>query len=89
MSSRHLQDMSSRRLQDIPSRHTFKTSSRRFQDQQMFAGLLLSKNESSEIRLGDSIIEGSTREKLLCIKIDSKLRFDDHIQYLCNKATRK
>ena len=27
--------------------------------------------------------------KLLGIKIDSKLRFDDHIQNLCNKANRK
>ena len=51
--------------------------------------LLLSKNESSEIHIGDSIIESSTCEKLLGIKIDSKLRFDDHIQDLCNKANRK
>ena len=51
--------------------------------------LLLSKDESSEIHIGDSIIEGSTCEKLLGIKIDSKLHFDDHIQGLCNKANRK
>ena len=50
--------------------------------------LLLSKDESSEIHIGDSIIESSTCEKLLGIKIDSKLRFDDHIQDLCNKANR-
>ena len=50
---------------------------------------LLSKDESSEIHIGDSIIESSTCEKLLGIKIDSKLRFDDHIQDLCNKANRK
>ena len=42
--------------------------------------LLLSKDESSEIHIGDSIIESSTCKKLLGIKIDSKLRFDDHIQ---------
>ena len=48
--------------------------------------LLLSKDESSETYVGDSIIESSTCEKLLGIKIDSKLRFDDHIQDLCNKA---
>ena len=30
-----------------------------------------------------------TCEKLLGIKIDSKLHFDDHIQDLCNKANRK
>ena len=51
--------------------------------------LLLSKNESYETHTGDSIIESSTCEKLLGIKIDSKLRFDDHIQDLCNKANRK
>ena len=51
--------------------------------------LLLGKDESSEIHIGDSIIESSTYEKLLDIKIDSKLRFDDHIQDLCNKANRK
>ena len=45
--------------------------------------LLLSKDESSEIHIGDSIIESSTCEKLLGINIDSKLRFDDHIQDLC------
>ena len=43
---------------------------------------MLSKEESSEIHVGDSIIESSTSEKLLDIKIDSKLRFDDHIQAL-------
>ena len=51
--------------------------------------LLLSKDESSEIHIGDSIIESSTCEKLLGIKIDSKLRFDDHIQDLCNKANNE
>ena len=50
---------------------------------------LLSKDESSEIHIGDSIIESSTCEKLLGIKIDSKLRFDNHIQDLCNKTNRK
>ena len=42
--------------------------------------LLLSKDESSEIPIGDSAIESSTCEKLFGIKTDSKLRFDDHIQ---------
>ena len=51
--------------------------------------LLLSKDESSEIHIGDSVIESSTCEKLLSIKIDSKLCFDDHIQDLSNKANRK
>ena len=51
--------------------------------------LLLSRNESSEIHIGDSIIDGSTCKKLLGIKTDSKLCFDDHIQDLRNKVYRK
>ena len=51
--------------------------------------LLLSKNESSEIHICDSIVESSTCEKLFGIKIDSKPCFDDHIQDICNKANRK
>ena len=51
--------------------------------------LLLSKDESSQIHIGDATIESSTYEKLLGIKIHSKLGFDDHIQHLCNKANRK
>ena len=50
--------------------------------------LLLSKDESSEIHIGDFIIESSTCKKLLGIKIDSKLCFDDRIQDLCNKANK-
>ena len=46
-----------------------------FSDNQMRANtdkchLLLSKDESSEIHIGDSVIESSTCEKLLGIKID-------------------
>ena len=51
--------------------------------------LLQSKDESSEIHKGDSIIEISTRKKLLGIKIDLKLPFDDHIQDLFSKTNRK
>ena len=65
-----------------------------FSDKQMKGNtdkcqLLLSNDEYSEIHIGDSIIESSICEKLLGVKIDSKLRFDDHIQDLCNKANRK
>ena len=62
-----------------------------FSDNQMTTKchLLLSKDEFSEIHIRDSIIESSTCQKLLGIKIDSKLRFDDHIQDLCNKANIK
>ena len=65
-----------------------------FSDNQMMGNtdkchLLLTKDKSSQIHIGDSIIESSTCEKLLGIKIDSKLCFDDHIQGLFNKANRK
>ena len=50
---------------------------------------LLSKDESSEVHIGDSIIESSNCEKLLGIKTDSKLFFDNHIQDLCNKVNSK
>ena len=45
-----------------------------------------SDNQMKEIHIGDNLIESSTCEKLLGIKIDSKLRFDDHIQELCKKS---
>ena len=45
-----------------------------------------SYNQMKEIHIGDVLIESSTCEKLLGIKIDSKLRFDDHIQELCKKS---
>ena len=45
-----------------------------------------SDNQMKEIHIGDSLIESSTCEKLLGIKIDSKLRFDDHIQELCKRS---
>ena len=51
--------------------------------------LLLSKNECSVIHIDDSTIKSSTCKKLIGIKIDSKFRFGDHIQDLCNKANRK
>ena len=76
-------------LQDVVS-----TLFKWFSGNQMKGGtdkchLLLSKDESFEIHIGNSFIESSTCEKLLGIKIDSELRFDVHIQDLCNKPNRK
>ena len=50
---------------------------------------LLRKDESSKFHIGDSIIESSTCKQLLGITTDSKLRFHDLIQDLCNKDNRK
>ena len=47
------------------------------------------KDKSAEIHIGETIIKISDFEKLLGIKIDSKLHFDDHVQYLCQKANMK
>ena len=46
----------------------------------------MSKDKSSDIYLAESISKSSDYEKLLSIKIDSKL---DHVQDLCKKANRK
>ena len=46
----------------------------------------MTKYKSSEIHIGESIIKSSGCEKVLGIKIDSKLIFDED---LCNKANRK
>ena len=37
--------------------------------------LLMTKEESSEIHLGEIIIKSGDSEKLLAVKIDSKLHF--------------
>ena len=44
------------------------------------------KNES---KIAGNIIENSKCEKLLGIKIDSKLSFKTHMEDLCNRASRK
>ena len=41
------------------------------------------------MKIKESAIKSSNREKLLGITIDSKLSFDDHITILCNKASQK
>ena len=37
--------------------------------------LIMTKDKSSEIHIGESIIKSSDCEKLLCTKIDSKFHF--------------
>ena len=41
--------------------------------------ILMRKDKSAEIHIGETIIKISDFEKLLGIKIDSKLHFDDHV----------
>ena len=51
--------------------------------------LIVSTNEPIEIRVGESLIKSSIYEKLLGVKIDSKVNFDTHVKGLCKKAKNK
>ena len=51
--------------------------------------LIVGTDEPIEIRVGMSLIKNSTCEKLLVVKIDSKLNFDTHVKCLCEKANNK
>ena len=48
--------------------------------------LVVSSDDPTEIQVGESVIKNTTCEKLLGIKIDNKLTFDEHISGLCKKA---
>ena len=45
--------------------------------------LILSTNGPAKIQAGESLIESSDCEKLLGVKIDSKLSFEKHIKTIC------
>ena len=51
--------------------------------------LILSTSEPAQIQIGESLIESTNCEKLLGVKIDSKLSFDKHIKTICKKASNK
>ena len=52
--------------------------------------LVLSETDPKiHIKVCDLFIENSQSEKLLGIKIDNKLPFDDHISDICSKVSRK
>ena len=51
--------------------------------------LILSTNEPAQIQNGESLIESTNCEKLLRVKMDSKLSFDNHIKTICKKASNK
>ena len=46
-------------------------------------------NYTVKIKIGNFDITNSKSEKLLGVKFDHKLSFDDHISALCKKASRK
>ena len=48
-------------------------------------------NNKGEVtmRIGDTEIKNSEYEKLLGIKVDTKLNFNEHLNYIISKASRK
>ena len=65
-----------------------------FSDNQMKANiskchLLVNKKDEETIRIGDTEIKNSEYEKLLGIKVDTKLNFNEHFNDIISKASRK
>ena len=65
-----------------------------FLDNQMKANsdkchLITSKLSCMNLKIGDINIENSTCEKLLVIKVDNKLNFNEHLDGIIKKASRK
>ena len=51
--------------------------------------LLVSRNERCIAKIEEFSIKNSTKEKLLGVKFDSNLYFENHITSLCKKASQK
>ena len=51
--------------------------------------LLVSSNESCTAKVEDFSIKNSTKEKLLGVKFDSNLSFQNHVACLCKRASQK
>ena len=51
--------------------------------------LIISSNDSSEVKRGNLLIKGSNCKNFLGVKIDTKMTFDDHIKDLSRKANSK
>ena len=49
----------------------------------------MSTDQSVNFQLGGSLIERSDCEKMLGVKIDYKLNFEEHEKTLCSKANNK
>ena len=65
-----------------------------FSDNQMKANiskshLLVNKKDEVVIRIGDMEIQNSEYEKLLVIKVDTKLNFNKHLNNIISTASRK
>ena len=51
--------------------------------------LIFSSQEPNTIKIGDLHINNSLRENLLGITFDCKLKFNKHIEGICQKASQK
>ena len=51
--------------------------------------LLVTSGGSCTAKIEDFSIKNSTEEKLLGVKFDSKLSFENHVTSLCKKANQK
>ena len=51
--------------------------------------LLSTGCNKTQIRIGNAIVSSSNCEKLLGVKIDSKLNFEEHVESLCKQASKK
>ena len=51
--------------------------------------LIMTTDQSVNFQRGGLLIEGSDCEKLLGVKIEYKLKFDEHVKTLCSKANNK
>ena len=51
--------------------------------------LLLSSREDTNIQIANVTIKSSTSKKLLGVTVDNKLKFDKHVENVCQKASRK
>ena len=51
--------------------------------------LLVSSDESCTAKIEDFSIKNRAKEKLLGVKFDSNLSFENHVTYLCKRAKKK
>ena len=51
--------------------------------------MLLNSTESINVQISETVIHNSQSRKLLGVTFDNKLKFEKHINRICQKANRK
>ena len=74
MQPKHLQWFRDNRMKTNPDQHHL---------------LINNKKESFQIKIGNKTVSNSKYEKLLGVKVDNELNFNEHISSLCKKANQK